>query len=168
MSKTPSAKLKAAAEAHGRGKSKPPGTQGRRTSLSPALRRGRSPSRRGGGEMVVRERVVRESTGSAQYPTLTRSNYPEWAMVMRVQLQAQHLWDVIQYGADEEDDDPAALAALLRAVPPELVRTLAMKDCAKRAWETLKTMRLGCERAAGSSKICVSAPASRSRNSRSA
>jgi hypothetical protein len=27
--------------------------------------------------------VVRESTGSMNYPTLTRSNYAEWAMVMR-------------------------------------------------------------------------------------
>jgi hypothetical protein len=95
---------------------------------------------------VVRERVVRESTGSATYPTLTRLNYAEWAMVMRVQLQAQHLWDVIQYGAEDDGDDRAALAALLRAVPPELVRTLAVKDCTKTAWEAIKTMRLGCER----------------------
>jgi hypothetical protein len=56
----------------------------RHTSVSPIRRRGRSPSRRGRGELVVRERVVRESTGSANYPTLTRSNYAEWAMVMRV------------------------------------------------------------------------------------
>ena len=95
---------------------------------------------------MVRERVVRESTSSAQYPTLTRSNYAEWAMVMRVQLQAQHLWDAIEFGADDEHDDRAALAALLRAVPPELVRTLAAKDNAKAAWDTLKTMRLGSER----------------------
>ena len=97
---------------------------------------------------MVRERVVRESTSSAQYPTLTRSNYAEWAMVMRVQLQAQHLWDAIEYGVDEDEEhaDRAALAALLRAVPPELVRTLAAKDNAKAAWDTLKTMRLGSER----------------------
>ena len=118
----------------------------RRHSTSPMARRGSSPTRRGGGELVVRERVVRESTSSAQYPMLTRSNYAEWAMVMRVQLQAQHLWDVIEFGADNEHDDRAALAALLRAVPPELVRTLAAKDNAKAAWETLKTMRLGSER----------------------
>jgi hypothetical protein len=94
-----------------------------------------------GGEIVVRE-----SSGSATNPTLTRSNYAEWGMVMRVQLQAQRLWDVIEYGADDDQDDRAALAALLRAVPPELVRTLAVKDCAKTAWEMIKTMRMGCER----------------------
>jgi hypothetical protein len=96
--------------------------------------------------MVVRERVVRESTANVSYPTLTRSNYAEWAMVMRVQLQAARLWDVIKYGADDDQDDRAALAALLRAVPPEMVRTLAAKDCAKTAWETIKTMRLGSDR----------------------
>jgi hypothetical protein len=31
-------------------------------------------------------------------------------------------------------------------VPPELVRTLAVKDNAQAAWETIKMMRLGCER----------------------
>jgi hypothetical protein len=52
----------------------------------------------------------------------------------------------MQYGAEDDGDDRAALAALLRAVPPELVRTLAVKDCAKTAWEAIKTMRLGYER----------------------
>ncbi|KAM0826297.1 hypothetical protein ACQ4PT_068956 [Festuca glaucescens] len=141
MSKTPSEKAKAA---HVEGSGSTPPADKRRPSVSPTRRRGRSLVR--GREVVVRERVVRESSGNAQYPTLTRSNYAEWAMVMRVQLQAAHLWDVIEYGADKDGDDRAALAALLRAVPPELVRTLAVKDCAKTAWETIKTMRLGCER----------------------
>ncbi|KAK1626133.1 hypothetical protein QYE76_000448 [Lolium multiflorum] len=126
----------------GAGKTDPPPR--RRTSTSPAPHRGRSMIR--GGEVVVRERVIREHSSNAQYPTLTRSNYAEWAMVMRMQLQAAHLWDVIEYGAEEDGDDRGALAALLRAVPPELVRTLAVKDCARTAWETIKTMRLGSER----------------------
>ncbi|KAK1694270.1 hypothetical protein QYE76_010967 [Lolium multiflorum] len=79
------------------GGSKPPP---RRTSESPAPRRGRSLIRGGGSEIVVRERVIRDGGGNAQYPTLTRTNYAEWAMVMRVQLQTAHLWDVIEYGAD--------------------------------------------------------------------
>jgi hypothetical protein len=144
MTKTPSKKNKDKAVDSGTaGGSKPPPTH--RTSTSPARRRGRSLAR-GGGEIVVRERVFCESGGSAQYPILTRTNYPEWAMVIRVQLQAAHLWDAIEFGPDEDGDDRAALAALLRAVPPELVRTLAIKDCAKTAWEAIKTMRLGSER----------------------
>ncbi|KAK1617804.1 hypothetical protein QYE76_023321 [Lolium multiflorum] len=58
----------------------------RRTSTSPTPRRGRSLVCRDGTELVVRERVIREGGGTAQFPTLTRSNYAEWATVMRIQL----------------------------------------------------------------------------------
>jgi hypothetical protein len=59
----------------------------------------RSPARRGrsqhhGRELVVREKVAREVTGS-QWPTLTRTNYADWAVLMRVQLQVHGLWDAV-------------------------------------------------------------------------
>jgi hypothetical protein len=41
------------------------------------------------------ERVIRESDGAAQYPTLTRTNYSGWALVVKVQLQAQGMWDAV-------------------------------------------------------------------------
>jgi hypothetical protein len=56
------------------------------------------------------------------------------------------LWDTVELGDADDHQDRSALAALLRAIPPDLVRTLATKDCAKTAWESLKTMRMGCER----------------------
>jgi hypothetical protein len=45
-------------------------------------------ARRGGGEVVVRE-VVRDgggSGGSVSYPTLMKTHYTEWAILMRVAL----------------------------------------------------------------------------------
>lgn len=66
-------------------------------------------------------------------------------MVMRVQLQAQGLWEAVEYAGGDRDDR-AGLAALLHAVPPEMIRALAGKDSAKEAWETLRTMRMGSER----------------------
>src|SRR6266540_6802866 len=65
---------------------------------------------------------------------------------MRVQLQAQGLWDAVNLGDVDDHEDRMALAALLRAVPPELVRTLAEKDNAKAAWYTLKALRVGDDR----------------------
>lgn len=65
---------------------------------------------------------------------------------MRVQLQVHGLWDAVNEGDVDDHDDRAALSALLRAVPPELVRTLAAKDNAKAAWDTLKMLRVGAER----------------------
>jgi hypothetical protein len=65
---------------------------------------------------------------------------------MRVQLQVHGLWDAVNEDGADEHEDRAALSALLRAVSPDLVRTLAAKDNAKAAWDTLKTLRVGAER----------------------
>jgi hypothetical protein len=62
---------------------------------------------------VVLERTVQGNAGSANYPKLTRTNYAEWAIVMRVHLQAQHLLGVIEYGANDGHDDRSALVAVL-------------------------------------------------------
>src|SRR6266542_2235195 len=109
-------------------------------------RRGRSPVRRHRHEVVVHERIIREGGGSVQYPVLTRTNYVDWAIIMRIQLQAQGLWDAVNLGDVNDHKDRLALTALLRAVPPELVRTLAARDNAKAAWDTLKTLRVGDDR----------------------
>jgi hypothetical protein len=70
-------------------------------SFTPPRDRGRSPSpipRRSchSGREV---RVVEKATASIVYPILTRTNYSEWALVMRVNLQAAGLWDAINKGS---------------------------------------------------------------------
>jgi hypothetical protein len=100
-----------------------------------------------GGELRVVERVVRQSSMVAAPPLmLTRTNYSDWALVMRVQLQGQGRWEVVEDGIGDYHDDREALGAILRAVPPEMLRSLAVKDTAKEAWDALKTLRLGSER----------------------
>jgi hypothetical protein len=53
---------------------------------------------------------------------------------------------VVEHGVGDYHDDREALGAILRAVPPEMLRSLAVKETAKEAWDTLKTLRLGSER----------------------
>jgi hypothetical protein len=55
----------------------------------------RSTSRRRCSEHVFVERVIEKSSLSIVYPTLTRTNYTEWSLVIKVNLQAEGLWDVI-------------------------------------------------------------------------
>jgi hypothetical protein len=61
------------------------------TAESSRPRRGRSPQRRalGGGQLIV-ERVVEKvaSVGLANYPLLTKTNYNQWALLMRIKLEA--------------------------------------------------------------------------------
>jgi hypothetical protein len=107
--------------------------------------RGRRPAER----RVVVERVVKEASATVQYPTLMRTNYNEWSLLMRVNLQAQGLWHAVE--PEEEDaieyrDDRLAFAAILQAVPPEMLASLATKRTAQSAWEAIKSRRIGVQR----------------------
>jgi hypothetical protein len=93
----------------------------------------------------VVERVYHGGGGS-QPPMLTKSNYQEWSLVMKVQMEAEGHWDVVNDLNGTNRDDRRALAYILKGVPPELTRVLAIKDTAHDAWEALKTMRVGSER----------------------
>jgi hypothetical protein len=75
-----------------------------------------------------------------------RTNYAEWSSVVMVNLQAQGLWDVVSTGVGNYREDRNVLAALLRAVPPEMQAGLACKDSAYDAWEVIKMIRVGVER----------------------
>ncbi|XP_006648554.1 uncharacterized protein LOC102717319 [Oryza brachyantha] len=138
----------------------PRNTPSPRPSRSPPPRPSRTPPRRRAPESPLRyergrgygtqpPRIVRESSGSIQYPVLTRTNYEEWALLMTVNLQAQGLWHAVEPYEDEEveyRDDRLALAAILRAVPPEMLRSLSIKRTSQSAWEAIKTVRVGTRR----------------------
>ncbi|VAH42548.1 unnamed protein product [Triticum turgidum subsp. durum] len=119
-------------------------------SPAPEERRGRSRSRRGHrGEVVVRE-IVRETAISGSvpitFPMLTRSNYSEWALIMECNLHAASLWAPMEDDLIERKEDRKAVAALMRATPPEMHGMLAAKASAKEAWEAIRTQRLGSNR----------------------
>lgn len=80
---------------------------------------------------------------------LTRTNYQDWALLMTVNLQAQGLWHAVEPEPDdviEDREDRLALAAILRAVPPEMLGSLGRKLTARSAWEAVKTVRVGVQR----------------------
>jgi hypothetical protein len=120
-------------------------------SRSPPRRRGRSHSRRShnrnSGSRVV-ERIVERPSANVAWPMLTRTNYPEWALVMEVNFQTLRVWDAVHHGIsddpdeDEYHDDRQAMSGLLRSVPSELWGTLATKDTVKQAWDAVRTLRI--------------------------
>ncbi|WVZ84977.1 hypothetical protein U9M48_031942 [Paspalum notatum var. saurae] len=116
------------------------GNRGRRASRQPREQPSRSPTR---PRVVVK--TVRE-VGGTQFPLLTRTNYGEWATVMKVMLKARGLWRVVQDGTDDEQEDQMAMEAILKGVPPEYVTTLGSKDSAKEAWTSLEAIRVGSDR----------------------
>src|SRR5438876_1833592 len=90
-------------------------------------------------------RVIRE-VGGANYPILNKTNYSDWLLVMKVMLEAHGLWQACDLGGINHQDDRMALEALIRAIPPEMVSTIAVKATAKVAWDAIKILRVGNDR----------------------
>jgi hypothetical protein len=74
-----------------------------------------------------------------------RTNYTEWSLVMKVNLQAAGLWDVIESGAGDYCDDCNALATILRAMPAEMQADLTVKPIATEAWEVIRKVWVGID-----------------------
>jgi hypothetical protein len=86
---------------------------------------------------------------SVQYPTLTRTNYNEWALLMKVNMQAQGIWHTVEPEEEEEveyREDHLTFTAILRAVPPEMLASLSTKCIAQSTWEAIKSRRIGVQR----------------------
>jgi hypothetical protein len=78
---------------------------------------------------------------------LTRSNYAEWAMLMKINYESMEIWDVIDPGTNvRRSQDRQAMGALMRSVPKEMWGTLGAKQTVKEAWETVMVMRIGADR----------------------
>jgi hypothetical protein len=56
--------------------------------------------------------VVRDIGPDGGWPTLTKTNYVEWAAVMRVRLQVRHMWEAVWYGVVDYYEDRWALDAV--------------------------------------------------------
>jgi hypothetical protein len=83
-----------------------------------AERRGRSERRT--SEIVV-ERVVERVTSErvspvGNFPVLMKTNYYDWAALMRVMLQARGLWDAVIVGTTDYMEDHLALEVIAKAV----------------------------------------------------
>jgi hypothetical protein len=95
---------------------------------------------------VVIQRVICEVGGGSSYPVLTKTNYSNWALLMKVQLKARAIWSVIENGGADQQEEMMALDALCGAVPSEIVPMIANKETAKEAWDAITTMSVGDDR----------------------
>ena len=66
---------------------------------------------------------------------------------MKVKLRARWLWNAVDKGINNEEDDMSALEAILAAVPVEYREPLQVKSSAKEAWEAIAAMHVGSDRA---------------------
>jgi hypothetical protein len=98
----------------------------------------------GGDRRLVIHRVVKDRGGPVNYALLTKTNYNDWALLMKIKLQAHNLWATVEPDGVEVafHEDRMVLDAICSAVPPEMIGILATKASARAAWDCIKTMRV--------------------------
>jgi hypothetical protein len=106
----------------------------RNVSPSPVPRRGCH--HRQGSPPVV-QCVIKESGGSTPWLMLTKTDYNNWSLLMKVKLQARQLWDAVEFGDVDFHEDRKALDALLASILSEMVTSLADKPTTKDAWDSI-------------------------------
>jgi hypothetical protein len=82
---------------------------------------------------VMIQRVIHKIGGGTSYHTLTKTNYSDWSLLMKVKLKMQSLWSIIEDGGADQQEKMMALDALCSAVPSEMVPMIAKKDTTKEA-----------------------------------
>jgi hypothetical protein len=80
---------------------------------------------------VVIQRVIHEAGGRSSYPALTKTNYSNWTLLMKVKARA--LQSIIEDDGADQQEEMMALDALCGVVPPEMVLMIAKKEMAKEA-----------------------------------
>jgi hypothetical protein len=91
--------------------------------------------------------IVRDVGPGGGWPNLTKTNYVEWAVVMRVRLQVRHMWEAVRYGDVDYYENRRALVALIAADPSKMQFSLSKKRTAKEAWDAIAAARIGSDRA---------------------
>jgi hypothetical protein len=89
--------------------------------------------------------VRKIDVGLANWQLLTKMNYTEWALIMKIKLRARNLWEAIEPGDVMLQEDRMALDAITSAVPQEMLASLAVKATAAEAWEAVRSLRIGNE-----------------------
>jgi hypothetical protein len=66
-------------------------------------------------------------------------------VLMQVMLQARGMWLALSVGTKDYTKNFMALEVLTKAVPPELMGTIANKATVKIAWDSLHLRNVGAE-----------------------
>ncbi|XP_078429376.1 uncharacterized protein LOC144701442 [Wolffia australiana] len=99
-----------------------------------------------GSKDGIVQRVIREVSAGTGFPVLTKTNYSDWALLMKIKLKAWLLWSAIEEGDAEPHEEMQVLDVLCSAVPSEMWSVIVDKDTAKEAWEAIATMWIGDDR----------------------
>jgi hypothetical protein len=77
---------------------------------------------------------------------MTKTNYYEWATLMRVMLQAWGMWHAVKEVSEDYMEDRMALEVIAKAVQPNMLGSIASKPTVKVAWDLITMRNVGVDR----------------------
>jgi hypothetical protein len=88
---------------------------------------------------IIVKRTIKEANATIVYPTLTRTNYDEWAMLIKVNMEVAEIWYAVEFYPDEEVEYLATTAGVCGhpALRP-------VKIAVSTPWEALCACGVGC------------------------
>jgi hypothetical protein len=95
---------------------------------------------------VIVERIVERAVLAGNFPVLTKTKYYDWAALMPVMLQARGLWTAVTEGTPDSTEDRMVLEVILKAVPTEMMGSIASRVSAKVVWESITLRNIGVTR----------------------
>lgn len=103
-------------------------------------------------KMTEQTNKLKEGGIGLNYPMLVRSNYTAWSIKMKVYMKAQGVWEAVEAKGTSttpvsDRQDQVALATIYQGIPEDILLAVAEKETAKEAWEAIKTMCQGADRA---------------------
>jgi hypothetical protein len=84
------------------------------------------------------QRVVKEVGGAGTFPILTKTNYADWSLVMKVKPEARGLWEAVEFGSDDRQEDRITLEAILLGLPLDMQGPISTQESASEAWEAIR------------------------------
>ncbi|XP_074342971.1 uncharacterized protein LOC141680731 [Apium graveolens] len=102
--------------------------------------------------MTTEKTKLKDGALGLNYPMLSRSNYTAWALKIKVFMKAHGVWDAVEVSEKDkvtvyEKHDQIALATIYQSIPEDVLLSVAEKEKVKEAWEPIKTMCQGADRA---------------------
>jgi ribosomal protein L15 len=72
-----------------------------------------------------------------------KTNYYDWAALMRMMLQTRSLWIAVSEGTSDYTEDRMALEVISKSVPVLMMGSIVSKSMAKAAWEAITLCNVG-------------------------
>ncbi|XP_018463378.1 uncharacterized protein LOC108834540 [Raphanus sativus] len=98
------------------------------------------------GDLAVATTKKDGGSTSVKCPMLSTTNYNVWAIRMKLLLQVNEVWEVVEDESTDTKKNVMATALLFQSIPESLILQFGDLKTAKKVWDAIKSRHVGAER----------------------